>query len=346
MGCCEQSQRNPNFEILRSSLSQCIKSGNMQKFQVQFTQLQRLFRSNEPSINYLTFYLNQNNRIELNALGLALAIGNLKAFKFLIEKLSADPSIMESLFSKYNICGLHLICSQNHYLFFEYYSPIYFSLEKPKVLFFNNTLTNDSQFILGKFYSPVQVACVLGHISVCKSIMQFNKSSGVCHPELDFERVHEVTGENCAILSCKSGNYSLIKFIYNNQLSDFRVLNYNNESALQVLCTTNALNGSDCLSIFQFLCEKTNVDYFHNYQEVLLVIRDKKTLEYFLDLLRKKNAIEVDLLQLEKEVMSRSIKGNNQDIDTSKHFDFFHLFPELLQFPSEHQSFNYPINND
>lgn len=340
MGCCEQSQRNPNFETLRSSLSQCIKSGNMQKFQIQFIQLQRLFPSSQPSINYLTFYLNQNNRIELNALGLALAIGNLKAFKFLIEKLSADPLVMESLFSKYNICGLHLICSQNHSLFFEYYSPIYFNLEKPKVLFPNKTLTNDSQFILGKFYSPVQVACVLGNISVCKAIMQFNKSSGTCHPELDFESTHEVTGENCAILSCKSGNYSMIKFIYYNQLSDFKVLNYYNESALQVLCTSKALTDSDYSSIFQFLCEKVNVDFLHNYQEVLIVLKEKKILEYFLNLLKNKNGIEVDLEQLEKEVLSRSIKGNIQDIDTTKNFDFLDLFPELLHFPTDNQSFN------
>jgi hypothetical protein len=331
MGCCEPSQKSQDFNSLKRSLALCIKEGATQRFQIQLSLLQQKFPNQKIKVDFITFFLKDNPNYELNALASALVLGNLKMFKCLHEKLGADPQIMENMFSNFKISGLHIICSQNHSLFFNYYCEKFFSLPKTKSIFPRHSITGDSNIFVGKFYSPVQIACFMGNISVVKSIQNFCKNSNFLPDELDFCSRHEKTGENCAFLACRGGHYKMMKFLASNQLSDFSILNYYNENILQVLCASffnrNSWN-PDYFYMFQYLCEQVKVDYLYNYQETLLVIKDLKTLEYFQKLLKSHN-IEVDLEELEKEVMSRSLNLASHDLDSSKHFDFLHMFPEL-----------------
>ena len=50
--------------------------------------------------------------------------------------------------------------------------------------------------------------------------------------ELDFNYINEFTGENCALIACKSGNLELIKYLYLNTDSNFHIISKRDEGAI------------------------------------------------------------------------------------------------------------------
>ncbi|OMJ96362.1 hypothetical protein SteCoe_113 [Stentor coeruleus] len=269
------------------------------------------------SKDHYTVIMNEKSLIhgayKLNFLAFSLIVGATKSFKMFYEKCRCCLELMNQNFFEYGLDPLNIICEKGHLELLKYYLPLYMQFRNiicekghlellkyylPLYMQFrssnheanNTTLQFQTNIPMNQprdSYTPMQVACISGHIGIVDHLYQFNKSFP--DPLLDISEINEETGENCAIISVRSGSLPIVKMMREKYSLDFHVKNKFGESALQIcaICSTHFPN-TPYSDIFAYLVDEVGLDLTENHEEILLVIENKEMIAFTENKLRGK----------------------------------------------------------
>ena len=233
------------------------------------------------------------NNFHINFLGYSLWLGKGSVFNFLITKMKANLNDMEDVLRGLDISGLALLCERGYIDVLKQYLPFYiktYSSFKPgadkssTLSFSNNKCTNDS---VESLFTPIQLACKNGHLSI---IHYINDYFSVNYPpqSLNIHYIEETTGENCALITTRKGNFPMMKLLHEVAHADFHIKNINNEGALQVLAASTKCNyGLQFLECVMYLVEVIKVDITYMHEETLLLLDNKIIVKYIEEKLKQ-----------------------------------------------------------
>lgn len=273
------------------------------------------------------------NNYLLSLLGYAVWLGKASVYSYLVNKLHASIQEMDNIFNSLNISTLAIICEKGYVDILKQYLPEYlkYSVEHNTKNDFSSTLSFSQQKpLIDSHYSsftPVQHACMNGHISI---IHFLNDYFSVLYPPfpLDVHSIDEATGENCALISVRSGNFVMMKLLYEGAKADFHLKNFHNEGALQILAASTKNNCAlQFLECVMYLVEIIKVDVSYMYEETLLLLENKIIIKYIEEKLKsigilatKKDLESMFRIRLYKrqealeERKDKSIVGDTQEI--------------------------------
>lgn len=280
MGCCKSDQDKLSKEAIISNLIKAVKENNIAKFKY-LLKLKIPGTVETVDINYNIFKLNE--KISVNFPCLCILEGKLELFKYIHQSYTLVVQIIENIFTDYKLSALSILCVKGFDEFLSYYLPLALSVNV-KVNEFSDSveICFSGEETLREHpvgYSPIQLACFFGNINCVKVVNSYFKNS---KPPiwLDIHYQDPQSGYNCALVSCKSGNYSMIKYLFSNNCN-FNLLNNRNESALQIfLITCKHQKICDKLSIVKYLIEVIKVNLLYEYEETLLICEFPELLNY------------------------------------------------------------------
>lgn len=215
---------------------------------------------------------------KLNFLAFSLMVGAKKSFKLFYEKCRCCLELMNQNFSEYGFDPLNIICEKGHLELLKYYLPLYFQFRYPNHEANDATLQFQANIPANEprdSYTPMQIACISAHIGIVDHLYQFNKSFP--DPLLDINEINEETGENCALISVRSGSLAIVKMMREKYNLDFHVKNRFGENALQIcaVCSSKFPN-IPYSDIFTYLIEEAGLDVAENHEEILLAVENKE----------------------------------------------------------------------
>jgi hypothetical protein len=166
------------------------------------------------------------------------------------------------------------------------------------ISFSNNPVVHESQAT----YTPVQIACIHGHLSILHYLNDYF-STKMPPPSLDLHFKDELTGENCALLSVRTGNFVMMKHLYESAKADFHIKNNYKEGALQVLAaSTKLIYSLQFVECVMYLVEVIRVDLSYMHEETLLLLESNIIIKY---LEEKLKGIGILVTKSELEAMYR-----------------------------------------
>jgi hypothetical protein len=293
---------------------------------------------------------------DMNALGYSLYLGHTEAFAIILELGRAKLSLMSKLYLPLNKRPIDIICELGHRKLLEFYLPFYLNKsdeiengeEESISLSFTRSKNMKSLERSKNFYcigslTPLQHACDKGKLGIVQFV--FEHFAGRTPPaEFDVHYQEETTGENCALVACRTGMVEMIQYLYEKCSADFHVLNKRNESSLQVLAVwSKKRKQKRFLPCFQYLVEVVGVDLKYEAEETLLVLEDRDIVEYLEGKLRNegvsisKGRVD-DKYSLSKgrvpPVLDPALENKLSKIKGNK-FNFQEIFKEELEESNE-----------
>ena len=209
-------------------------------------------------------------------------------------------------FKEYNLDVLNVICEKNHIDLLKIFLPLYLKCKKISTKNINDTLDFHHAELPGEpidALTPIQVACLYGSIPVINYLYNFHKETPTTLTNLD--RINEETGENCAMLTVRSGSLQAVQLLHRKFNQDFFIMNIFGETALQIcsICSSRK-GGSGYLEVFIYLLEDLGLDPSINYEEIFIVLKDESIIEYY-----------------ESKLEEIGIKAKKKDLDSASEFN-------------------------
>lgn len=310
---CSKSTENLNPGEISAQLQRLIDLNSVQS-------LSKLCLESKkgPDINTVIIKF---GTLETNPLGYALTKGKLESFKFIYTRMGGLIHSMEEIFNRQGYRSIDLLCMLGHLSVIKFYLPVYISIfieapekisKDPQDSYSFSSSASLSSVPLFR-YTPIQHACLSGNLALIKFFVQY--FSGKTVPYLfDLDYQNELSGENCALISCKLGNYKLMKFLHEEYKSDFHVLNKCEENALLILsAASNRVDYCEYLMCFRYLLTTIKIDPRYKYEEIVLLLNNHKLLEIFYEALEPYQ-IFPDKAQIERINAIEYAESNNEDI--------------------------------
>jgi hypothetical protein len=238
----------------------------------------------------------------------------------LIEEAAASLEAFKQTMALLRRTPLDLICEQGHVLLLKYMLPLLEKTDHPEdSIFFKQTQSQDLTLLQPSSYTAVQRSAEKGHLAILQFLKEYYKARRA-PPECDLHYVEEASGENCALLACKTGKLDVIRFLHEECKADFSLINKRRESAIQLAAVGSRKSPkSSFKECFKYLCEVVNVDVSHEHEETLLLLEDPRLIEYVERRLKlsglrtTKAAVEMKSLQTQHLVS----QGHFQESDLS-----------------------------
>lgn len=242
--------------------------------------------------------------LRMNPLAYALWVGRSKSFQHLHKKLGASIQVMENLFLQQGKTALEILCLNGSLEVVQYYLPIYLSTyAAPEDLgdisvsvdFQKSTLVETR---LNHTYTPIHIACEHGNINIIDYIYKYFKNTSPLSI-LDVNFQDENSGENCALIACRKGNYPMVKFLHEVCDANFKALNKRFENAILVAAAASKKRSShNYFDVFVYLIEVVKLDITYMHEEVMLLLEDQNMIKFY-----------------EKKLQSLGINGQKNNIE-------------------------------
>lgn len=243
--------------------------------------------------------------LKLNALGYALFYARLEGFKILSSKLGCSLRKMHGLFQVQHTSALEILCKKGYAEFLGHVLPSFTS--------------EDFEIYSGackeNTFTPIQVATEKGHVSVINTIFQYLKDVENTPEAIDWNYCDENTGENCALIACRTGNLMMVRTLHELCKANFKVINKLGENAVQIAAAGS--RHKPHLKYGQILCYLTEIvglDITENYEETLLLVEDEEIIA-FVEKKLKKHGINTSKSEVEarykvgSQTRSQNLKG-------------------------------------
>jgi hypothetical protein len=227
---------------------------------------------------------------QLSLLGYSLVSGKSRAFRLLTERFSASVTSMISEFSRQNLDPLNILAEKNFLDMMKVFLPLFFKNRPRHASIPNDTLDFihlkevKEDFIV---LSPIQVACLHGSVLVIDFLYNFHLN----YPDrmINIHEIHEETGEGCAFFAVRSGSLQTVKLLFEKYRVRFDGLNKFKENVLQVCALASSKKQMvGFFEVFVYLVEEVGVEFTWNYEEVLILLKDKAIVDYYQTVLRGK----------------------------------------------------------
>ncbi|CAG9325141.1 unnamed protein product [Blepharisma stoltei] len=322
MGCCSSELRdNSKSEMIQLKLKESIERSNTKSIQQIIRPLEKPLPDNDSSL--LNEPITRYKEVEVNSLGYSLVLGKIDVFKHLHQKLGANIGTMEKLFEKQGINPLDILCQQGYVEMLNYYLPHYLATHKDSLPHTTeDSMTVDFQraaYIdvpIKKPQTAIHLACERGYINVINYIHNYFKDEAFVPHFLDIDYQDDYTGENCAMIAVRNGNYAMIKFLHETCRANFNLRNKRHEGVVQVAAAGSKKNvNKDYLEVFEYLVEVIKCDITDNYEETLLMIDDTNVVKY-LEKMLKKAGINVKKKELEErnKIVPRNLTKEEEEV--------------------------------
>ncbi|OMJ78401.1 hypothetical protein SteCoe_21774 [Stentor coeruleus] len=155
------------------------------------------------------------------------------------------------------------------------------------------------------------MAVQYGHINVVTIINEYFRNSSNIPFEVDLEQQDESTGENAALIACRHGNYTMVKFLHQKCGANFMIRNKVGESAIQIATAGSRLHPHlQYLQIIVYLVDVAGIDIKYNYEETLLLAEDKEIIEF---IEKKLKILGINTKKIEIEKAASEPERNNGD---------------------------------
>lgn len=251
---------------------------------------------------------------KVNALTYGFFIGSPKVFKFLRDKGASYDGFIKKL-EKLRIDPIYYICEHGYLEFLNYYLPMFLDKdiegeEKSDTL----VLDSEDRKSVYKFYTPIQKACEKGNSAIVLALHKFFQNKTKVPIMFDLEKPCEKRGENCAMIACRFGHYTLAKALYKVCKCDFFKYNFFGENAL-VVCVSGLKHRKsytyfDCIS---FLIETVKIDVTYMYEEILLLLEDEELVIYYENKLSKAG------VKVQKQDVEAKYRFGNRPVHKDKY---------------------------
>lgn len=309
MGCCRSELRGKTANHLPQRFREAIEQGNLKM-------LQDIMKFSDSNSQDSKINLDENlitiKNVSLNALAYALLLGKTEIFKYLVHKLGASVQVMYELMYKQNLCPLETACQKGYVDLLVDIIPVFLSLNKESVLTYEEVSMDFSSAEqqsckIKCTYTPVHLACERGHINVIGYIYNYFKNNQYCPLQLDIDYQDEMTGENCALIACRIGDYPMIKFLHEVCDANFKFLNKRNENAIQILAVNSKKKTNvPYLECIKYLIETVEIDICGVHEEILLVLENKVIIKYIES---KLSLLGIDTTKVEIESKNKIVKS-------------------------------------
>lgn len=278
------------------------------------------------------------SKLQLNMLAFTVLEGKRSAFTFLSSSLNASVLEMEEVFYQYRMSTLGILCEKGYTDVLKAYLPMYAAWHSqklpkiPAVSISNDQVVEDFQPVS----IPIQAACKNGHISIIYFVHSFFTGKSAL-PALDIHAIDRLTGENCALVAVRTGNFIMIKMLFENLEADFHLKNNKNDGALQIIVKAAKNNCSlEYFECVMYLIEVVKIDVSYKYEETLIEAQNMTIVKYLKENL-KKIGINPDQIFNDKKNFSSlasspdkstrrgELSSIMQDSDISNFIDISHL---------------------
>lgn len=317
--CCTSETKNFSLGYLGMEIPKSIERGDLKAL----NNLVNLLRNLDLSIDS-TIILIKN--ISLNPISYSLFTGKKKAFKFFYDK-GADIDQMNSLLSSFNLTAIDIVCERGYLELLEFYLPIYLKSLRvspgfPESIEATLNLCSNSEICVVNSMSPIQRACEKGHISIVIYLHKYFKSKKFVPRVFDVDQPSEKSGETCALIACRKGNYCLMKALHTLCNADFTIKNRYEENAILVcVCAYRIDKNPVYIDCIKYLIDKVGLDVIYMHEE-LLILSDCEELTYYLEQQLDKKGLHVTKQEVdEKYKIKRAPFSDSYEANDS--IDFF-----------------------
>lgn len=288
MGCCHSENPSVMQDNFPFKLKEAIDLGSASRI----TTILEYFHKKDPRADppYIDKEITAMNNVSLNGLAYCLLHGKTSMFKFLYEQ-GASIKAMEETLIKHNLKGINLICYKGHKDLLEFYLPIYLKdyISIPQSVKSYTIDLKDTQNFRPEFDLPIHSACRAEMINIVSYLYKYFKGKQYCPREFDILALDEFNGEDCSLISCRSGCYTLVKFFHEICQINFTQLNSHNENAIMICVAGYNRNPNftyiECL---QYLINVVGLDITYKYEELLCIAEGKDMVQFIEDELEKK----------------------------------------------------------
>jgi hypothetical protein len=327
MGCCNSVGRMPAESLILDKLKTGIEAGSAEKIRVAMRMMAKA--EGGEKFTFIDLPLVTFKNIKLSLLGYAAWVGKTRAFKCLYEEFQASVVEMEKLMLESHFSALDIMCERGFNELLLYYMPIYLQFSH-KIL----TRMSEKQLTLDLDQSPtgftnvatpVHKACELGNISILLDVYNFFKEKEFKPYVLDLDFQDETTGENCALIACRCGNFPMLKFLHEVTKADFSAKNKNGENAIAV-CLAAAKRAPSRLffECLVYLVETVRVDLKEQYEECLLLAQDREVVNYLENKLKNEGiSTGKQTLEAENRIKFAAKPKSDLSIQLDKQDEFY-----------------------
>ena len=176
MGCCSSQLSRQEGDLLTRRVKSCITTGDISQLVLIISQHKK-FGLESFEINEFTFQANDN--IITSIPGFCILSGSIQVFKYLNEKYYVSIQTLENILSTSGFSGLGIICSKGYSELLSYYMPLSLTIDPIIYQTTRNFVKNIGNHQKNSNFTPVQLACLYGHMSCVKIICEYFNDSEV-----------------------------------------------------------------------------------------------------------------------------------------------------------------------
>lgn len=219
--------------------------------------------------------------MEFSILAYCLWVGRSLSFQYCMDRLNCSFEAMQLSFQNKHIIPINYICEQGLIETFKVYLPYYLayleSLDTSQRSFSARLDKQKDNYAISS--NAAQLACYSEHIAILCYINDY--FAHITPPkELDLHFIDESTGENCALIACRSGNLALIKVLHEKIKANFHVLNFKNEGALEIMAEASQFRTEKVFfPCFVYMVEIVKVE-FKNFEFIVNTLADLEIVHY------------------------------------------------------------------
>ncbi|OMJ92208.1 hypothetical protein SteCoe_5083 [Stentor coeruleus] len=295
MGSCCSSKHYTNIEkYVSAKMTEAIEKNSVDKIRELIIKYTLATINKEPLFNINQAIVKIYSH-DMNALGYALFLGYTESFAVILELGKAKLSIMSKFYANLSKRPIDIICELGHKQLLEFYMPFYLgkndeieesdsdslSLSFSRSKNTKSHINEKSKSLMPmSIMSPLHRATEKGRLNIIQFIWEYFQNRT---PPKEFNVHHqdEYTGDNCALISCKTGSLELMRFLFESCKADFHIFNKRKENAIQLLAVWSKKKKQKRFKeCFVYAIENIGVDYTYEFEETLLVLEDKSIVAY------------------------------------------------------------------
>lgn len=229
MGVCCASKHHVGIEkLVTNRLIEAIEKDSSEKIKQIISRYYNPTDESKNSMLDLDLPCMKLHQYDINPLGYALYLGATESFKAIYEIGHSSLSKMNKFFMSIGKRPIDVICELGYHTLLEYYLPIFLKENKEvseldedseELSIFSRSRntkshTHDKSKVVSpaSTFTPIQRAVEKGKLSVVKFLCDYFKDQPT-HQDFDVHHFDETTGENCALISCRTGNLEMMSFL-------------------------------------------------------------------------------------------------------------------------------------
>ncbi|OMJ83674.1 hypothetical protein SteCoe_15344 [Stentor coeruleus] len=321
MGCCSSEMKTLPRNQVVDRIKIAIEQNHWLKLPTLFAVLEKI---QPEKLSAIDRPIIETKEITLNPFAYSIWLGQKETFIYMYENLHPNILELEHQLAKYNMTALDIICQKGYIEILKLYIPIYTDYQ---ITLMHSIENHYDPSLPANIYTPIQKACEIGNIVVVSTIVNYYKTNcpnGLVNIKipfiLDINYQDENTGENCPLIACRNGNYTMMRYLHENCQANFFAKNKHDENAINV-CLAGyrrepKLTYYECIV---YLVNTIGVDFMHMHEESLLIAEDPKIIG-FLEKKLKEKGVNVTKKDVERfnAIKQPPIPKTDLEIDLDK----------------------------